>query len=517
MQHIDIPTSDIKKLIHAIEEGTAIAVTDASVSPYTGVGASSFVITTPDLQTSSSGSHGVPKGSAPMDSYRAELYGIFSIMMTLQHLVTTHDIQKGSVLVACDNKAALNNAFAYNDRASLNQGSFDILWAIQNIRRSIPLQIQHQHVKGHQDKTGKPLTKLETLNCIMDRKAGSMREFVENSATYEYSKLHQYMNWSCSIQNEHITANLEKRIQHHIYQSQIHHYLIHNKEYDIRAMNYIDWIGVEQASKSLTNSEQIWLTKFVTSFYATAKKTKERKVWKTSLCPICNMSVEDTYHLITCKDERTIDQYKKSTNKFFQHLQKVHTHPDIIVIFQQVLQNNSPAASFTNAIPIYTSETLIREAAKEQDIIRWENIFKGHISKKWAEIQLQHYMQMYSNPPSVHHWAKNVILQLYQISRDMWHHRNEIVHECIEERLNQNESDQLRAKIVIEYEKGSRGVLLIHKHMFSEKLTELLEKAVIEKKYWLMQIEASRACVKKLSSPDHDMQGILKRFATVPD
>jgi len=162
MQQINIPTSDIEKLIYTIEEGTAIAVTDASVSPYTGVGASSFVITTPDLQTSSSGSsHGVPKGSAPMDSYRAELYGIFSIMVTLQHLATTYDIKKGNILVAYDNKATLNNAFAYNDRASLNQGSFDILWAIQNIRKSINIQIQHQHVRGHQDKTGKPLTNLK--------------------------------------------------------------------------------------------------------------------------------------------------------------------------------------------------------------------------------------------------------------------------------------------------------------------------------------------------------------------
>jgi len=94
----------------------------------------------------------------------------------------------------------------------------------------------------------------------------------------------------------------------------------------------------------------------------------------------------------------------------------------------------------------------------------------------------------------------------------MWHHRNEIAHECMEEKLNQKESDQLKERIVIEYEKGSRGVLLVHKHMFSEKSANLLEKAVIEKKYWLMQIEASRACVKKLSSPDHDMQGILKKI-----
>jgi len=80
MQQINIPTSDIEKLIYAIRGGTAIAVTDASVSPYTGVGASSFVINTSDLQTSSSGSHGVPKGSAPMDSYRAErtIWNIFN-------------------------------------------------------------------------------------------------------------------------------------------------------------------------------------------------------------------------------------------------------------------------------------------------------------------------------------------------------------------------------------------------------------------------------------------------------
>lgn len=166
-------------------------------------------------------------------------------MVSLQHLSITYNIRK----------AALNNAFAYDNRASLNQGSFDILWEIQNIRNSISLQIQHQYVKGHQDRTGKPLTKLEALNCIVDKQAGQMREYVESSTMCEYSKLHQCMNWSCSINDEHITANLEKRIQHHIYKTQIRHHLIHNKQYDKRAMNYIDWIGIEKASASLTNAE----------------------------------------------------------------------------------------------------------------------------------------------------------------------------------------------------------------------------------------------------------------------
>ena len=53
--------------------------------------------------------------------------------------------------------------------------------------------------------------------------------------------------------------------------------------------------------------------------------------------------------------------------------------------------------------------------------------------------------------------------------------------------------------------------------MFLEGLTDILDKAVIEKKYWLMQLEPSRVCVEKISSPNHDMEKIVKQFATVLD
>jgi len=172
----------------------------------------------------------------------------------------------------------------------------------------------------------------------------------------------------------HELANLEKMIHHHLYKSQIHRYLIHNKQYDKRAIDYIDWIGIEKASTLLTNAEQIWVTKFVTSFHATAKKMKEQKMWQTSLCPICKSCVEDTFHLIACNDTRAIEQYNKSTAKFFQHLNKTHTHPDIISIFQQVLRNNSPSSSM-NAIPIYnTNILLLKEAVEEHDIIQRKNM-----------------------------------------------------------------------------------------------------------------------------------------------
>ena len=73
MKQVKFPSDNIQNLIEDSQDGRAIAITDASVSLYTSVGASSYVIPTLNLQTSCSRAHEVPLDSAPMDSYRAEI------------------------------------------------------------------------------------------------------------------------------------------------------------------------------------------------------------------------------------------------------------------------------------------------------------------------------------------------------------------------------------------------------------------------------------------------------------
>ena len=68
VQQITLLHQQTELLIQDIKQGRTVAVTDASVSPLTKIGASSFVITSSNLKTSYSGAHGVPHGSAPMDS-----------------------------------------------------------------------------------------------------------------------------------------------------------------------------------------------------------------------------------------------------------------------------------------------------------------------------------------------------------------------------------------------------------------------------------------------------------------
>ena len=159
--------NDINPLLQQISKGNAIAVSDASVLLDSNTGASSFIISTNNLKCTCTGSHGVPKGSEPMDSYRAELYGIFSILYTLHEIHSIHNITNGSITIACDNKASLENALNHNTRASITKSSHDILWAINEVKNDLPITIIPQHVKGHQDrKFPYSLTLIENLHRL---------------------------------------------------------------------------------------------------------------------------------------------------------------------------------------------------------------------------------------------------------------------------------------------------------------------------------------------------------------
>jgi len=245
----------------------------------------------------------------------------------------------------------------------------------------------------------------------------------------------------------------------------------------------------------------------------------ERGEWNSDICPLCNNHAETTSHLLLCcNDERVREQYINSINKFFLHLTRTHTHPPSIIDgFERLLENPWPT-SFELSLSPYETNQLIKQAATEHDEIGWINFFKGHISKKWAKIQLQNYGTMYKNPPSlVTHWSKNIIISIYDISYSMWMQRNRIVYEEYEDQLNKNESMKLQCQIIHEYETGPNTALQQHQYMFAESIDDLLKKTVTEKKYWLESIKASRICFAKCTLVHNTSRTINLTHATVPD
>ena len=99
----------------------------------------------------------------------------------------------------------------------------------------------------------------------------------------------------------------------------------------------------------------------------------------------------------------------------------------------------------------------------------------------------------------------------------MWNHRNNIVHDNFEETLNKQESDALRRNVIVEYNKGSQRIMRTHRHLFRVKLETLLDRTVLEKKYWLMMVQASRTCYQQHTQRNQNTCNIIRKHAFVPD
>ena len=491
-KQINFP-QDSRNLKKHIQEGTAVAVTDASVSKQTLVAASSFIITTPELNDACVGSHGVPTGSSEMESYRAELYGVFSIVMTLTSIVRKYNITEGSITLACDNKASLFNSILHQQRSNINQSSFDILWAIHDLLQTLPIKIVPKHVLGHQDLKKKKLSLLETLNCFVDRKASQYRHYIENSNTYKYSKVHWLSNWVCRIDGKYITSEMDRHVLNKINESRMRQYLVEKKKYHPRAFDLINWDAIQSATESLPHSKQLWLTKHVSGFCGVAVKMNECKKWESPLCPICQKQNENTKHIITCADNRCRNKYQDELKQFVMNLEKIETHPSILQILHSSLQQQKNTY-FTQHIPTHESDIDIRLAAADQDCIGWHNFFKGHIATKWSNVQYEYYKKIRLSPPSYNFWAQNVISFIYKFTQNMWKHRNKLVYEKVEENLDYQQLQKLHSDITQQYMLGEKTVMNCHSYMFEECLNNIFDLSVTEKKLWLETIIASRTC-----------------------
>ena len=90
--------------------------------------------------------------------------------------------KKGCVTIVCDCLGALTRAVIYDNRPTKNHPNFDLLWSIFELKDELLVNINWQHVYGHQDDAalGCPLTRLEKLNCEAD--AGA-KEFLKHVQT----------------------------------------------------------------------------------------------------------------------------------------------------------------------------------------------------------------------------------------------------------------------------------------------------------------------------------------------
>ena len=182
-----LETMDSINIAEAIINNSAIAVSDGSFKQQHGT--ASWILQGNDDYGEMCDQCVVPGHPDDQSAYRSELTGLYAMLIAVKMICQFHDIQEGTVTMACDGQSALNKAkFAY-EAASPEQPQYDLIGAIWKLREESPITWKFHWVKGHQDDKKKTsfLDRWESLNVRMDTLAKEHWEDTFQQTIRQYS------------------------------------------------------------------------------------------------------------------------------------------------------------------------------------------------------------------------------------------------------------------------------------------------------------------------------------------
>ena len=195
-------------------------------------------------------------------------------------------------------------------------------------------------------------------------------------------------------------------------------------------------------------------------------------------CPRCGGEPKTATHVLKCKDQRAVLQWATSIGKLTKWMVESKTDPIITnAIITGIRRWRDDSGQYIHYRRGY------KEATLEQNEINWENLLRGRLSKKWRALQQSHYERI-GSPRQAASWVSGLIVQLWQVSFDLWEHRNDILHNSeASERLKGLE--EIDKQIREQYQRGWASLPTRHQKHFQKDIQELLTSGPEVRKQWL--------------------------------
>jgi ribonuclease HI len=366
-----------------------------------------------------------------MDSFRAEAYGILSLV-TMLHLLSTQANQPlPPISIWCDNQAVVNtvNKITHRKRPTFPSDtvrpSWDILQAVCTQFRQHP-NLTIQHVKGHQDLQGdvRDLPLPAKLNIEADKLATSFQHRTshveDRGPMIPGTGCHLCINKQVipSHQRHHIRARRGTRA--------LLKYIQQKHNLTGEAIGQIEWDGHCNAVKAFRQKSSTFTTKFLSKWLPVGKQThRYNPTIYTSRCPSCDCAVEDFQHAFCCPARQ---QWQSSLrDDLLKAFQATNTDQ---VLQQFLLQGMNHWFRDTPLPPTTTSERY-NPLVESQGSIGWHQLIFGRWSQLWGYYQLQHLQR--HNIPINHNnhgvgWTSKLILIIWSHFYEEWTTRNQALH-----------------------------------------------------------------------------------------
>jgi len=194
-----------------IWQGLAVAVSDSSFQ--LGNGAAAWTIEGATATNRIKGAICTPSSGNDQSAYCSELIGLWGILYSLKRFTEVNHITQGQVLIACDGISALQKTQT-DAMAKPQDKHYDVIGAIHNLRRQLPLQLKFRHMKGYQDSEQITVLSREAwMNIAMDEDA-KKKVSTDKIPDQQYNLLHE--GWICYLEGVRIIKNLMTALRVHL-------------------------------------------------------------------------------------------------------------------------------------------------------------------------------------------------------------------------------------------------------------------------------------------------------------
>ena len=101
-----------------------------------------WIIEGDDSVNQCKGATHTPGTKIKMGAYRAEMFGMYCILLCLYYICLTYNVRTRKVKIICDCLGALTRAIIYENCPTTSHLNFDLLWSIFDLRDELPLEIE---------------------------------------------------------------------------------------------------------------------------------------------------------------------------------------------------------------------------------------------------------------------------------------------------------------------------------------------------------------------------------------
>ena len=147
MESIFLPT-EWNNILDSMEHRTCVAVTDGSFDPVSKLVIECWIIEGRTHKGRMKGASQTPGHRDHMDAYRAEVYGIYCILLYIHTVCHKFNMTTGAITIACNCDSAQFRVLKYQHRPTTSHPNYDLLWAIHDLQSVIPIKINYVEFKG---------------------------------------------------------------------------------------------------------------------------------------------------------------------------------------------------------------------------------------------------------------------------------------------------------------------------------------------------------------------------------